>query len=214
MMSEIAKNVLAGLPWTIALTLLSLLFGVVLGFPLMLARVSNRGWLRFVAASLITFVRSIPPIVWLFVIFFGLGSGYIRVQPFPAAVIGLGLISSAYMAEIYRGALLSIHAGQWEAASALGLGRVRIWAEIVMPQLFRVALPAIATYGIGLLKDSAIASTIGVPEMTFIANQQAMATYRGLEVFAIVAIAYIVLSLPIAWATRSIDKRLRLKVSR
>ncbi|SNT73924.1 amino acid ABC transporter permease [Paracoccus seriniphilus] len=213
-MAEILGKILSGLPWTIALTLLSLLAGMLLGVPMMMARVSRMAWLRFLSASVITFIRSIPPIVWLFVIFFGVGSGYLRIDPFPAAVIGMGLISSAYMAEIYRGALLSIHAGQWEGAAALGVSRTRIWTQIILPQLFRVALPAIATFAIGLLKDSAIASTIGVKEMTFVANQQAMATYRGLEVFSMVALAYIVISLPVAWATRELSSRMQKKVSR
>lgn len=213
-MAEIALNILRGLPWTIAVTLLALGMGMVLGVPLMLGRISRHSWLRILCGSVITFVRSIPPIVWLFVIFFGIGSGYVRIQPFTAAVIGLGLIASAYMAEIYRGALLSIHKGQWEGAVALGVSSARMWAEIILPQLFRVALPAMATFAIGLLKDSAIASTIGVQEMTFIANQQAMTTYGGLEVFSLVALAYIALSLPIAWATRGIDRRMRMKVSR
>lgn len=213
-MAEIASNLLRGLPWTLGVTLLSLLAGMILGIPLMMGRISKMGWLRLLCGSVITFVRSIPPIVWLFVIFFGLGSGYVRIEPFPAAVIGLGLISSAYMAEIYRGALLSIHTGQWEGAAALGLSRSRVWVEVIFPQLIRVALPAAATFAIGLLKDSAIASTIGVREMTFLANQQAMASYSGLEVFTIVALIYIVISLPIAWLTRVIDSRMRKKVSR
>lgn len=212
-MADIAINVLRGLPWTIALTLLALAIGVALGLPLMAARVSKHLWLRALAGSIITFVRSIPPIVWLFVIFFGIGSGYLKVAPFPAAVIGLGLIASAYMAEIYRGALLSIHAGQWEAAAALGLHPMRVWLDVIAPQLLRVALPAMTTYAIGLLKDTAIASTIGVTDLTFYANQSSMATYRGFEVFSFVALVYIVLSLPVAWLSRTVDQRLRAKVS-
>lgn len=212
-MQEIMLNIIQGLPWTIALTLSALAIGLVLGVPLMLARISKYLWLRLVAASLITFVRSIPPIVWLFVIFFGLGSGYLRIAPFPAAAIGLGLIAAAYIAEIYRGALLSIHRGQWEGAAALGIHPLRIWLDVIMPQLIRVALPALATYAIGLLKDTAIASTIGVTELTFFANQSSMATYRGLEVFTFVALIYIALSLPVAWASRRIDARMRKKVS-
>lgn len=212
-MQDIILNIIQGLPWTIALTLTALAIGLLLGIPVMLARISKYLWLRLVAASLITFVRSIPPIVWLFVIFFGLGSGYIRIAPFPAAAIGLGLIAAAYIAEIYRGALLSIHRGQWEGASALGMHPLRIWLDVIMPQLIRVALPALATYAIGLLKDTAIASTIGVTELTFFANQSSMATYRGLEVFSFVALIYIALSLPVAWASRRIDARMRKKVS-
>ncbi|MBD9375605.1 amino acid ABC transporter permease [Rhizobium sp. ARZ01] len=213
-MTEIAAQVIVGLPWTIAVTASALLIGLVLGMPVMLARSSRWLWLRLLAVSLITLVRSIPPIVWLFVIFFGIGSGYFKISPFAAAVVGMGLISSAYMAEIYRGALLSIHSGQVEGASALGLHPVRIWIDVIAPQLLRVALPAMATFAIGLLKDSAVSSTIGVPELTFQANAQSMATYRGMEVFSFVAVVYIVLSVPVAWLSRILDRRLRAKVSR
>ncbi|MBV2143423.1 amino acid ABC transporter permease [Falsochrobactrum sp. TDYN1] len=214
MMAEIILAILRGLPSTIALTALALVMGTILGMPLMLARRSPFFLLRVISGGLITFVRSIPPIVWLFVIFFGIGNDYVRISPFVAAVIGLGLIASAYMAEIYRGALLSIHPGQVEGAAALGIARFRIWIDVIVPQLLRVALPGMATYAIGLLKDSAIASTIGVGELTFYANQQSMATYRGMEVFTFVAAIYILLSLPIAWASRRIDKKMRAKVSR
>ncbi|WP_254799415.1 amino acid ABC transporter permease [Falsochrobactrum tianjinense] len=213
-MAEIILAILRGLPSTIALTALALVMGTILGMPLMLARRSPFFLLRVISGGLITFVRSIPPIVWLFVIFFGIGNDYVRISPFVAAVIGLGLIASAYMAEIYRGALLSIHPGQVEGAAALGIARFRIWIDVIVPQLLRVALPGMATYAIGLLKDSAIASTIGVGELTFYANQQSMATYRGMEVFTFVAAIYILLSLPIAWASRRIDKKMRAKVSR
>lgn len=213
-MTEIAWSILQGLGWTIALTVLSLAIGIVVGIPLMLMRIARPFWLRFAAGAIITFVRSIPPIVWLFIIFFGLGSGYVKVAPFPAAVFGLGLIAAAYMAEIYRGALLSIHSGQWEGAAALGIHPVQTWLDVILPQLFRVALPAMATYAIGLLKDSAIASTIGVKELTFYANQASMASYRGLEVFSFAALVYIALSLPVAWISRNVDARMRKKVSR
>ncbi|MBX8827160.1 ABC transporter permease subunit, partial [Ochrobactrum sp. SFR4] len=129
-MQDIIFNIIRGLPATIALTAAALMIGLILGVPLMLARISRHNWLRYSAMALITFVRSIPPIVWLFVIFFGLGSGYFRVAPFPAAAAGLGLIASAYMAEIYRGALLSIHRGQWEGAAALGMHPVRMWIDV------------------------------------------------------------------------------------
>lgn len=213
-MQDIVLNILKGLPWTLALTITALFIGLVLGVPLMLARTSKHYWFRISAACIITFVRSIPPIVWLFALFFGLGSGYLRIAPFPAAAIGLGLIAAAYMAEIYRGALLSINRGQWEGAAALGMHPIRMWLDVIMPQLFRVALPAMATYAIGLLKDSAIASTIGVTELTFYANQSSMATYRGLETFSFVALVYIALSLPVAWMSRGIDAQMRKKVSR
>lgn len=136
------------------------------------------------------------------------------ISPFNAALAGLGLIAAANMAEIYRGALASIHFGQWEASSALNLGRWSTLTDVVAPQAFRVALPSAASYLIGLMKETAVASTIGVSELAFQGNQLSQLTFRGLEVFALVGMFYILLSLPVAWLSRVADSYLQAKVAR
>ncbi|WP_376742994.1 amino acid ABC transporter permease [Ensifer canadensis] len=206
--------ILRGLPWTVALTLGAFLAGAVLGMPLVAARQSRILPLRIVAMVLIQIVRGIPPILWLFIIFFGLGMSVFPISPFNAALAGLGLIAAANMAEIYRGALASIHFGQWEASSALNLGRWSTLTDVVAPQAFRVALPSAASYLIGLMKETAVASTIGVSELAFQGNQLSQLTFRGLEVFALVGMFYILLSLPVAWLSRVADSYLQAKVAR
>lgn len=206
--------ILRGLPWTVALTLGAFLAGAVLGVPLVAARQSRILPLRFVAMVFIQIVRGIPPILWLFIIFFGLGMSVFPISPFNAALAGLGLIAAANMAEIYRGALASIHFGQWEASSALNLGRWYTLTDVVAPQAFRVALPSAASYLIGLMKETAVASTIGVSELAFQGNQLSQLTFRGLEVFALVGMFYILLSLPVAWLSRVADGYLQAKVAR
>jgi polar amino acid transport system permease protein len=116
------------------------------------------------------------------------------------------------MAEIYRSGLLSIPEGQREAAHALGLSAVTTVRYIITPQAFRVALPAIATYGIGLLKDSALASTIGVREITYYAQQSAKQTHEGLLSFIVAGALYIVISLVVALVSRQLDLGLRKKI--
>lgn len=206
--------ILRGLPWTILITVLSLLIGCVLGFPIMMWRNSRVLPLRVLAIALISLVRAVPPIVWLFIIFFGLGTGPLSMSPFTATLIGLGLIASTNMAEIYRGGLIAIHHGQWEAAQALNLGRRHMFRDVIAPQMFRVALPSSATYAIGLMKDSAIASTIGVPELAYQGARLTQETFQGLKVFGMVGLIYILLSLPIAWLSRRADFYLRAKVAR
>jgi polar amino acid transport system permease protein len=206
--------ILRGLPWTVALTLGAFLAGAVLGMPLVAARQSRILPLRIVAMVLIQIVRGIPPILWLFIIFFGLGMSVFPISPFNAALAGLGLTAAANMAEIYRGALASIHFGQWEASSALNLGRWSTLTDVVAPQAFRVALPSAASYLIGLMKETAVASTIGVSELAFQGNQLSQLTFRGLEVFALVGMFYILLSLPVAWLSRVADSYLQAKVAR
>lgn len=206
--------ILRGLPWTIALTLSALLVGIVLGLVLLMMRRSKLWPLRFVAVVYINIVRGIPPLVWLFVIFFGLGTGFITISPFMAALIGFGMIAGANLAEIFRGGMLAVHHGQFEAAEALNLSRYHAFKDVVAPQMLRVSLPSAASYTIGLLKDSAIASAIGVTELAYQGSQLSQLTFRGLEVFAVVGLLYILLSLPIAWLSRTADVYLRAKVAR
>ncbi len=213
-MSADLLAILRGLPWTVALTLGAFFAGALLGVPLVAARQSRILPLRFLAMVFIQIVRGIPPILWLFIIFFGLGMSVFPISPFNAALAGLGLIAAANMAEIYRGALASIHFGQWEASSALNLGRWSTLTDVVAPQAFRVALPSAASYLIGLMKETAVASTIGVSELAFQGNQLSQLTFRGLEVFALVGMFYILLSLPVAWLSRVADGYLQAKVAR
>ena len=206
--------VLRGLPWTVALTMLSFSIGLVLGFPIMMSRNARMLWVRLVAIAFISIVRAVPPIVWLFIIFFGVGSGTTSVTPFTAALIGLGLIAAANIAEIYRGGLISIHPGQWEAAQALNLSSHHTFQDVIFPQMVRVALPPLATYAIGLLRDSAIASTIGVPEIAYQGARLTQETFQGLRIFGMVGLVYILLSFPIAGFSRQADRYLRSKVAR
>jgi polar amino acid transport system permease protein len=214
MMTQVFFNILAGVPWTLGLTLVSLIIGICVGAVLCAMRLSHSAILRFSSASIILTFRSIPPIVWLFFIFFGVGTNILPLSPFASGAIGLGLITAANMAEIFRGAFAAIHPGQWEAARTLNLGRVSQMVDVIGPQVIRVALPSIATYAIGLLKDSAVASTIGVPETAFQAYHVSQRTFLGLEVYAIAGLLYILLSLPIAAVSRRLDLHMRSKVAR
>jgi polar amino acid transport system permease protein len=206
--------ILKGVPWTIALTVASFILGALLGLPLCAMRLSKIGALRFTSTAIVVSCRSIPPIVWLFFVFFGIGNGLIAMSQFTAAVVGLGLVTAANMSEIYRGALTAIHPGQFEAAKVLNLTRSQQFRDVILPQLTRIALPSGATYLIGLLKDSAVASTIGVTDLAYQSYHISQQTFRGLSVYAAAALLYILLSLPIAWLSRWADVQLRSRVSR
>lgn len=202
-----------GIPWTLAITVGAFAFGALLGMPICAMRVSQVPALRALAAATVMLLRSIPPIVWLFLLYFGVGSGYLRVGALEAAVVALGLITAANMAEIYRGALSGIHPGQIEASSALGLSRWWCFRDVLAPQLFRIALPSSVTFFIGLLKDSAIASTIGVGEIAFQAGYVSRRNFEGLEVFAFAGLLYILISLPVAALSRHLDSHIRERVA-
>lgn len=204
-------TILRGVPITLLLTALAFVVGAAGAVPLVAARQSSRVHLQLPARALIELFRGIPPIVWLFIIYFGFGS-YVVLDAMSASIIGLGLISCAYMAEIYRGGLASISRGQWEAASSLGMSRATTLARIIAPQVGRVSIPASATYGIGLLKDTSVVFTIGVTDTLYWANEQARMANDSLGPYLLAALVYIILTVPCAWATRSLDAALRAKV--
>lgn len=205
-------SILAGVGYTLIITFLSLLFGAVLGLSIAAARRSKIPMLRSIAAGYTNVVRAIPPITWLFLIYFGLPQYALRLDSITASIVGFSIIASAYMAEIYRSGLLGVPKGQWEAATALGMGFVSTTRDIITPQAFRVTLPAIAAYAIALLKDSALASTIGVHEITYQAGLAARATHEGLLAFSIAGLLYIAMSIPLAVVARRVDRVMRLKV--
>ena len=212
--SAIFFAILQGLPWTLALTLGSLLLGALLGIPICAMRVSKNRILSGGATFLILVFRSIPPIVWLFFIFFAFSEHVFQLDPFVAAILGLGLITSANLAEVYRGALKAVAKGQFEATSVLGLSTWQKYYDVIVPQVFRISLPSVSTYAIGLLKDTAIASTIGVPAIAQVANYVSQQTFSGLSVYAMAAVFYFVLSFVMAWISRKLDLRLRARVER
>ena len=211
---DVLWSILSGLPTTVILTVLGLLVGAVGGIPLVLLRRSRLAPVRVSTRLVIELLRGIPPIVWLFIIFFGLAPVGIRLDPLTAAVVGLGVISAAYLAEIYRGGLAAVNHGQYEASSALGMSRTDTMTRIVGPQVIRVSIPAVATYGIGLLKDSSIAFTIGATDLMYYANAKSRTTADAIGPFLVVAAVYIVLSLCSAWGARSLDSHLRRRVAR
>lgn len=210
-MGDALLTVLMGLPMTLLVTVLAFGIGLVGGIPVMLGLRSRFAPLRLLVRFLVDLVRGIPPIVWLFLIYFGVQFGTIRMDALTAAVVGLGIIASAYLAEMYRGGFQTLPAGQQEAASALGLGRLDTFTFVLTPQAFRTVLPSITTYLLSLIKDSSIASTIGVADMVFMANQFARQNpdVAGIVPFLLAAVVYLVVSIPVALLARRLDSRLR-----
>lgn len=207
------RIVAGGIGQTLAVTLLAFAVGALLGVPLVAATRSRWVPLRALVRFLVDLLRSVPPIVWLFIIFYGLAE-YVTLAPYPAAVFGLGLVSSAYMCEIYRGGLLAVRRQQWEAAAALGLKRRHMMATVIGPQALRIVLPGAAGWAIALLKETAVVSVIGVQDITFRAQSEARASLEGLQVFALAGLVYIVLSIPIAILARWADARVARAVAR
>ena len=207
-MIEAIPFLLQGLGTTVIITLGSFLIGAVCAIPVALARLSEIAPLRWLATAFIEVVRGIPPIAWMLVLFYGLGR-YVTLPPLLAACLALGAVSTAYLAENYRAGIQAVAGGQWEGAGALGLSNGDTFWRVIAPQGIGVALPPSASYAVGLLKDSAVASVIGVSDIAFQAltlNQQGN---PGLPIFLAAGVVYLIVSVPMAVLARKADSFIR-----
>ncbi len=211
MSGETFRYVLLGIQGTLVITFVSLFLGSILAVPVTLARRSKSVLLRGLSTTYIEAIRAVPPLVWLFLVFFGLPqlSSWFKFSPIAASIISFTAIASCYLAEIYRSGISALGIGQLEASRALGLPAFTTGRLVVAPQVLKVSGPSIATYGIGLLKDSALASTIGVLELAFRAGTEVQLTGKGLTLFSFIGVIYLLLSLPLAFISRWFDSRQR-----
>lgn len=191
-------TIATGLRTTLVLTVSAFLFGAVIAIPITGARTSRFGALRVLAGSYIEIARGIPPIVWLFILFFGLNQFGIQIESMTAAIVGLGIVSGGYIAEIYRAGLKAIPPGQHEAAQALALPHRAAFVWVTVPQAIVTVTPLALAFFIGLLKDSAVASIIGVQDITAMAVALSKRSFEGFTIFLIAGVVYLVISLPIA----------------
>lgn len=217
MTGAIWSGVAQGILTTVQLTLYGFALGAVLGVPVMLVRSSPWRPIRWTGRSFVEVVRGVPLIVWLFLIYNGptqfdpsLGGVF---TSWLSGIAALGLVSSVYMAEIYRGSLRAISSGQWEASQALGMSRMATATGVIAPQVVRVAVPASTTYAISLIKDSSLVSTIGVFEITYYATTIS-STLSSATPFLVAGVYYVALTIPAAYAARRLDSNLRKKVVR
>jgi polar amino acid transport system permease protein len=192
------QAIAGGLGTTFVLTVSSFIIGGILAFPLAMARVAKSPFSRFLSGGFIAIARGIPPIAWLFVIFFGLGQLGLKLNSLTAAIIGLSVISACYLAEIYRSGLLAVPAGQREASTALGLSSSVALRKVIIPQAVVTVLPIAIAFFIGLLKDSAVASVIGVQDVTAFALSLSRREADSFGVFLAAGALYLIISIPIA----------------
>lgn len=171
---------LKGAWWTVVLSLGGMFFGLLLGFGLALLRLYAFWPLQWLAMVYVSFFRGTPLLVQLFMIYYGLPQLGIQLDPLPAALIGFSLNMAAYTAEILRAAIASIDRGQWEAAASIGMGRAQTLYRAILPQAARTALPPLGNSFISLVKDTALAATIQVPELF---RQAQLITARTFEIF-------------------------------
>ncbi|NGQ96851.1 amino acid ABC transporter permease [Brevibacillus sp. SYP-B805] len=212
--SSFLPLVKGALTYTLSLTLLSFAFGLMLAIVTALARISRVSVLIGIARAYVSIIRGTPLLVQLFIIFYGLPSVGITIDPFPAAVIGFSLNVGAYASEIVRAAILSIPKGQWEAAYSIGMTYTQALRRIILPQAARVSVPPLSNSFVSLVKDTSLAASILVSEMFRKAQEIAAATYEPLLVYSEAALIYWVICLALSFLQDWLEQRLDRYVAR
>nr|WP_306267730.1 amino acid ABC transporter permease [Pararhizobium sp. IMCC3301] len=198
-----------GLLNTLKVTGLALLFGVPLGLFLALCRLYGAKLVSVPVGILIEFLRSTPPIAQLFWFFFAMPILFgVEIDPFEASVLTFSLQSSAFFAEVFRGGIVSIDDGQWEAAKAIGMDRNASLRRIILPQAVKRMIPAFLERAIELMKTTTLVSTISYADLLYQANSIAQSTYRSLEVFTIAAGIYFIVIFACSMGVRVLEHRL------
>jgi polar amino acid transport system permease protein len=204
---EFLPILLQGMGMTILVTLCALVLATLLGIVWALMRTSGVPWLVWPALVFTNTIRGIPILVQLFYIYFVLPELGVDLTAFQAGVIGLGVAYSAYMGEVFRAGILAVDPGTIEAAESLGMTRARVLSRVVLPQAVRIVLPPYGNNLIMLLKDSSQASVITVAEMSTQARLIAASTFKNQEVWTLVALLYLCLSVPLILLVAWLEKR-------
>jgi His/Glu/Gln/Arg/opine family amino acid ABC transporter permease subunit len=200
-------TLLGGWPETFTVTVGALVFALVFGLIIALMRLSRWRALRVTATAYIEIFRGTPALVQLFVIYFGLPDIGFEPTPFQAAIVGLGLNGAAYLSEVYRAGIESIHRGQMEAALSLGMTPARALQHIVLPQAIRTMLPPITNFAIVLLKDTAIVFAVGVVEVMALARNLVTETLQSAAVYLIAGALYLCVTIPMARLAARLERQ-------
>jgi len=204
-----APLLLQGLENTLKVTAVALACGLALGLGFALLRLSPRRWLSWPAGFVIEVFRTTPPLVQLFWFFFALPLiAGIEMTPFLAAAVTFSIQSSAFFAEVFRGGIVSIERGQWEAAYAIGMSRRQTLNRIVLPQAVKRMIPAFLERAIELMKTTTLVATIAYADLLFEANDIAQKTFRPLETFTVAALIYFVVITAFSLIARAMERRL------
>ncbi len=197
-----------GLIVSLQLSVGALLLGLVIGLPMALMRTYSRGLVKTLAVMYIELIRGTPMIVQLFLIYYGLPDMGILLDRLPAAIIALGINSSAYQAEYFRGAILSIDEGQGLAAQALGMTKQQAIVNIILPQALRLVLPPWSNEVIYMVKYTSVAFLIAVPELMARGKMLISKTFKPLETLFWVGVIYVIVLSIIAKIVDMVEKKL------
>lgn len=206
----IMPALMTGAKMTIELAAIAVAIGLVIGSFAGIARVSGNRVVKIIAGTYVDFIRGTPLLVQLFLVYFGLPTLIHRPVPaFMAAIVAMGINSGAYVAEIVRAGIQSIDKGQTEAARSLGLTSAQTMRYIIFPQAFRRIIPPLGNEFIAMLKDSSLVSVIALEDLLRKGQVVITRTFRPFEVYAVVALIYLVMTLAISKLVSWSERKLR-----
>ena len=210
-MAGIFPVILRYVPLTLGMAVIAMAIALVLSALLAVVRVLKVPVLDRIVAVFISFFRGTPLLVQLFLFYYGLPqvvAAFRSIDGVTAAVTGLTLHFSAYMAESIRGAILGIDRSQWEAGQSVGMTQGQLMRRIILPQAARVAAPTLLNYFIDMIKSTSLAFTLGVTEMMGAAQKEAAGSFRYLEAFLVVACMYWAIVEALSFVQRRLEARL------
>ncbi|MFS2324271.1 amino acid ABC transporter permease [Brucella sp. H1_1004] len=197
---------LQGLVWTVILSIISFVFGGIFGFAASLAGISKHKALVRLADAYIVLVQGTPVLILMFLVYFGLPILNIEVSSLFAASIAMTIFASAFLGAIWRGSLQSVSRTQWEASDCLALtGLQGLWLVIV-PQAVRIATPPTVGFMVQIVKNTSLASIIGMAEMTYIGKEINASTFQPFTTYLVIALFYFCICFPLSAASRKFER--------
>jgi len=207
---DILLTLLQGAGYTLLITFSCAATALVVGLGIAMARELGGAWVSSLLSALVYVLRGVPMLVLLFLVFFGLPGIGIDVPPLLAMMLSLGLISGAYLSEVFRGALAAVNPGEVLAAQAMGFTPFETLRLIKIPQMLRFSVPGMVNELTTVLKYSPFAYTVGLPEITKQAMALVATTMRGIEIYAAIGLIYFAIYRLLLSAVRLIEKRYRI----
>lgn len=203
---------------TISISLCTLILGFIIGIIVCLGRISKNKLVSFVSGTYIEFLRGTPLLIQIFIIYMGLPSIGLKIpdigpisSDYVSAVLALSINSSAYIAEILRSGIQSLDKGQMEASRSLGLDYSMSMKHVIIPQALKNVLPALANEFIVLIKESSIASVIGIHDLMYSADVVKGATYLAFEPLVVASLVYFTLTFSLSKLVGYVEGRLETK---
>lgn len=199
---------LKGAYYTLLITIISMFFGLILGLLIAIMRVKGDIITRNIARFYVSIIRGTPPLVQIFIIYYGLSDYGLQLSPIPASCIALSINIAAYIAEAFRGALQSVPKGQAEAAVASGMTEGQAMRRIIIPQAIRYAIPPIGNTFVGMLKETSLVSAIAVTELMRAAQLLISQYYVYMPFYIAIALMYWIMSTIFTFILGKVEKRL------